>query len=51
MGAGKPNEEYGVRDYKSQFGGDLVAFGRYLKVLNPLLYRVGKVGLKILSKF
>jgi len=50
MGAGQPGEEYGVRDYKSQFGGDLVEHGRYLKVLNPLMYSVGKVGLKIMSK-
>ncbi len=50
MGAGKPGQEYGVRDYKSQFGGDLVEHGRYLKVLNPFLYNVGKAGLKIKSK-
>lgn len=31
-GAGKPDEEYGVRDFKKQFGGKLVNFGRYTKV-------------------
>lgn len=50
MGAGKPDDKYGVRDYKSQFGGDLVEHGRYLKVLNPVLYAVGKLGLTIMSK-
>lgn len=50
MGAGKPNEVYGVRDYKLQFGGALVEHGRFLNILNPGLYNVGKLGLKILSK-
>lgn len=50
MGAGKPDEEYGVRQYKLQFGGELVEEGRYLKVLNPLMFSIGKIGLKILSK-
>jgi serine/alanine adding enzyme len=27
-GAGKPDEEYGVRDFKAKFGGELVNFGR-----------------------
>jgi CelD/BcsL family acetyltransferase involved in cellulose biosynthesis len=30
-GAGKPGEEYGVRDFKAKFGGDLVSFGRHTK--------------------
>ena len=51
MGAGQPKEKYGVRDFKARFGGDLVEHGRYLKVLNPVLYAVGKLGLTIMSKF
>lgn len=50
MGAGKPNSKYGVRDYKSQFGGTLVEFGRYRKILNPFLFRIGELGIKILSR-
>lgn len=50
MGAGQPDEEYGVRDFKTRFGGELVEHGRFIKVLNPYLYAVGKLGLKILSK-
>lgn len=50
MGAGKPGDHYGVRDYKSQFGGELVEHGRFIKVLNPFLYGIGKLGLKVLSK-
>lgn len=50
MGAGKPEEEYGVRQYKMQFGGELVEEGRFLKILSPLMFSVGKTGLKVLSK-
>ena len=50
MGAGKPDEEYGVREFKSKFGGVLVEHGRFVAVNNPFLYRTGKLGLKILKK-
>lgn len=49
MGAGKPNEEYGVRDFKAEFGGELVEYGRFLAVTKPLLYRIGIMGVKILK--
>ena len=51
MGAGKPNEGYGVRDFKAKFGGQLVEHGRFINVINPLLYIVGKLGVKLLKKF
>jgi len=50
MGAGNKNEKYGVRSFKSQFGGKLVEHGRFIKVLNPFLYQIGKLGIKVLSK-
>jgi lipid II:glycine glycyltransferase (peptidoglycan interpeptide bridge formation enzyme) len=50
MGAGRPEEEYGVRKYKKEFGGTLVEHGRYVFVLKPWLYKIGVFGLKILSK-
>ena len=50
MGAGKPDEEYGVRDFKAEFGGELVEYGRFLCVTKPLLYRIGVLGVKILKK-
>lgn len=50
MGAGQPDEEYGVRDFKARFGGEQVEHGRFIKVLNPFLYAIGKLGLKILAK-
>lgn len=38
MGAGKPNEYYGVREFKSRFGGDLVHYGRYVKIQKKVFY-------------
>lgn len=43
MGAGKPENDYGVREFKSKFGGRLVEYGRFLFVSNPFLYSIGKV--------
>jgi len=51
MGAGKPNEDYGVRDFKAEFGGDLVEYGRFQFISNPLLYKLGKIGVMLLKKF
>jgi lipid II:glycine glycyltransferase (peptidoglycan interpeptide bridge formation enzyme) len=50
MGAGKPEEAYGVRDFKARFGGEQVEHGRFLCVRKPLLYWIGKMGVKILKK-
>ncbi len=50
MGAGKPEEAYGVRDFKARFGGEQVEYGRYLCVRKPLLYWIGKLGVKLLKK-
>ena len=50
MGAGKPDEEYGVRDFKAEFGGELVEYGRWLAVTKPLMYKIGVLGVKILKK-
>ena len=50
MGAGKPEEAYGVRDFKAKFGGEMVEHGRYLCVRKPLLYNLGKLGVKLLKK-
>lgn len=50
MGAGKPDQEYGVRDFKLQFGGKLVNFGRYQIIHRPLLYKIASRGLRIWQK-
>lgn len=49
MGAGSPDSDYGVRKFKSKFGGELVEYGRYVKINKPLLYSIGKFGLKVLG--
>lgn len=50
MGAGKPDEAYGVRDFKAKFGGKEVEHGRFLCITKPVLYRIGKLGVWLLKK-
>ena len=50
MGAGKPDVPYGVRDFKMEFGGELVEHGRFLCVRKPLLYWIGELGVKLLKR-
>ena len=50
FGAGSPNQNYGVREFKSKFGGELVNYGRFIRINNKYLYNLGKFGLKIKSK-
>lgn len=49
LGAGKPDADYGVRDFKAKFGGELVQLGRYEKIHKPLLMKIGVLGLKMLK--
>lgn len=51
MGAGKPDDEYGVREFKSKFGGNEVRYGRYIKINNKVLYNIGALGLRLLKIF
>lgn len=48
MGAGTPDTPYGVRTFKSRFGGTEVENGRFLLVCKPLLYRIGQLAVHIL---
>jgi lipid II:glycine glycyltransferase (peptidoglycan interpeptide bridge formation enzyme) len=50
-GAGKPDEEYGVRDFKAKFGGKLVSFGRNICVHSPLLLRLSKLVYGVFRRF
>jgi lipid II:glycine glycyltransferase (peptidoglycan interpeptide bridge formation enzyme) len=50
LGAGSADSDYGVREFKSKFGGELVQYGRFLRINNKLLYNIGKLGLKVLKK-
>ncbi len=49
MGAGIPNKKYGVRDFKAEFGGNLVEHGRFIHVSHTLLYKIGVLGVKLLK--
>lgn len=50
MGAGKPKEAYGVRDFKARFGGEQVENGRFLCIRNLLLYKIGKMAVRLLKR-
>ncbi|MDX1521405.1 MAG: GNAT family N-acetyltransferase [Anaerolineae bacterium] len=50
-GAGKPDEEYGVRDFKAKFGGDLVNYGRHTFVHSPKLLKLSKQGYELYRRF
>lgn len=51
MGAGKIDKDYGVRQYKLEFGGELVEHGRFLRISQPVLFHIGSIGLKFYKKF
>lgn len=48
MGAGKPDDGYGVREFKSKFGGELVQYGRFKIINNQLLFKIGEIGISII---
>ncbi|OQB29154.1 MAG: FemAB family protein [Bacteroidetes bacterium ADurb.Bin174] len=43
-------ERYGVREFKSKFGGELVEHGRFKYIVNPLLYAIGRIYIKLLTQ-
>jgi len=51
MGIGRPNEPYGVRDFKTRFGGEIVNFGRWQYINNKPLYNLSLLGYKFLKRF
>ncbi|PKO24156.1 MAG: hypothetical protein CVU38_00270 [Chloroflexi bacterium HGW-Chloroflexi-1] len=50
-GAGRPDEPYGVRDFKAKFGGELVNFGRDICVHAPGLLKLSEAGYGLLRRF
>lgn len=38
LGAGKPSQDYGVRNFKSRFGGEEVNYGRFTKIKSLIYY-------------
>jgi lipid II:glycine glycyltransferase (peptidoglycan interpeptide bridge formation enzyme) len=51
MGVGIPGREYGVREFKSRFGGEMVNYGRYARINNRAFYFVAEVGYNFLTWF
>jgi CelD/BcsL family acetyltransferase involved in cellulose biosynthesis len=49
-GAGKPDEEYGVRDFKAKFGGELVCYGRNTFSHMPAVLAISERGYQIYQK-
>jgi serine/alanine adding enzyme len=50
-GAGKPNEKYGVRDFKAKFGGKLVSYGRNTFIHKPKLLSISQQGYRLFRGF
>jgi len=50
MGAGIKDKPYSIRDYKLGFGGKLYETGRFLYIVNPFLYNLGKSFLKFIQR-
>ena len=50
-GAGRSDEDYGVRDFKAKFGGDLVSFGRNKWIPHPMLFSLSNFGYEVVRKF
>jgi serine/alanine adding enzyme len=50
-GAGKPDEEYGVRDFKAKFGGELVCYGRNTCIHSRARLKLSKLGYAIYRTF
>lgn len=50
-GAGRPDEKYGVREFKAKFGGELVCYGRNTWVYSPILFRTSEWAYTIYRKF
>jgi lipid II:glycine glycyltransferase (peptidoglycan interpeptide bridge formation enzyme) len=46
-GAGRSYEEYGVRDFKAKFGGELVSYGRNSCIHSPTRLALSKAGYKV----
>jgi serine/alanine adding enzyme len=49
-GAGNPRAKYGPRDYKREFGGEEVNFGRHKNVYKPLEMKTTEVGFGLYQK-
>jgi serine/alanine adding enzyme len=46
-GAGKPDEPYGPREFKKEFGGRAINYGRWTKVYSPIKMKIAETGFKV----
>lgn len=46
-GAGRPDQDYGVRNFKAKFGGRIISYGRNVCIHSPFRYRLSLIGYKI----
>lgn len=49
MGVGKPDQPYGVREFKKKFGGRQVNYGRYIRINNRFMYTLAELGYNFLT--
>ena len=49
-GGGRPDEEYGPRDFKAKYGGQIVNYGRFTYVHNPLVLSVSRQAYQLFRK-
>jgi serine/alanine adding enzyme len=49
MGVGIPERDYGVRKFKSRFGGELVNYGRFARINNKTFYLFSEMGYNLLA--
>jgi lipid II:glycine glycyltransferase (peptidoglycan interpeptide bridge formation enzyme) len=49
-GAGWPDEEYGPREFKAKFGGELVRYGRYQKAFQPLRLKLATSAYRLMQR-
>lgn len=49
LGAGKPDNNYGVREFKSKFGGEQVEYGRYVRINKKIQFQFAKTGFRMLQ--
>jgi serine/alanine adding enzyme len=49
MGVGIPDREYGVREFKARFGGEMVNYGRFARINQRFFYGISEAGYNILT--
>lgn len=49
MGVGLPDKDYGVRVFKTKFGGKMVNYGRFARINNQSLYSLAELGYNVLA--